>query len=1158
MDVDQFLSTVFPSKRDEDIATPRRLLEYGTLQDHIEEILAKYDEETKPELDAEERALTDGRIGPETVGVDRASLCGSMTINDGIEIESRSNFSSVRANMCVCKGKWMYEILLGSKGIMQLGWATLQCKFTNEEGVGDTNDSFAYDGHRVRKWNVSTAKYGEEWMAGDVVGCFIDLDQGVISYSRNGHFLGVAFDNVQYGPGLAYFPAASLSYGESCHMNFGSAPFKFPIEGYKPLQDPPISDVAKATEMVSCLDRLLPAPDRVPCLPPALHGRSDTLTLLTTAYVFEKLGPLLTGGYVVEEVLLPFLLKSCVGCNPVEHRPGVHKILDMMWVCMEEFELVPSLSHLLNALIKYYWFQPVTMDFRQQVHCLTLVLSILKHEKTRRLWIACKSFPQKFSYFMHIKPPDDKVLQSSFPSVWWESDDESSKPSEASKTEYTTACNKLKNKVQVLENIQVEICKILLKGDDRPTQDSKPTRLLFLEKFRKFLQENMMTIMLQPSSACAGPVITCFYHRLVQAVRWHWEQWAQEKDSPIKSKDAYVPNHVFHDDGVHFWDLPRVGGVLSHLKKAYHDAIEKSANKEEPSEGDESSISCEDRNLEPSLVEMLDGVIMLYHIAVHKQLSKVRAVRENMKQNIKALEETMAKIRRCEQERTDVLAELERSKTVFLQETTHCARHMAWVSTLIFTKEKQNDVHWMLNCIMSSVERGTIKENLFEFTPEFYMEAAINAFHGLRHYFHPTTCFSDIPESSDTLQKMAAFLCTHFIDQRIINPDLRDIIIQALAAFVCYPDSLEAVENMPETLLEKAIRSLMAAYDKRSWVQTTWILVRIWKGCGFAFRYTSSPDVITLGLPEQGQQRASLQPPHPSKKCQQQFGQLCVKDNQLASEFLNGLLNQLNWSFSEFIGMLQEIQQATHQMETVLDSRQLRTCAVCFDLTVGLMRVLEMVATVAPEVFTDWKRQSAELHIARLFQLLTQVLNRVTAGSNLFENVTRLHLPGLETVDRFPILGAVTGILLTLLLDGTIESKERATSSLLAEPGYNLDTVCFLVGGKSVAVEATKPKFSFRTLINKDVTPEEVQRVDDLVSHLESQGTEYGLQTQESVDVDDLCPICCAVKVSVRFIPCLHVSCRSCISRHLMNNKECFFCKHIVNELEDITSEEAV
>lgn len=38
-------------------------------------------------------------------------------------------------------------------------------------------------------------------------------------------------------------------------------------------------------------------PDRVPWLPPSLHGRSDTLTLLTTAHVFEKLGPLLVNNY---------------------------------------------------------------------------------------------------------------------------------------------------------------------------------------------------------------------------------------------------------------------------------------------------------------------------------------------------------------------------------------------------------------------------------------------------------------------------------------------------------------------------------------------------------------------------------------------------------------------------------------------------------------------------------------------------------------------------------------------------------------------------------------------------------------------------------------------------------------------------------------------
>ena len=34
---------------------------------------------------------------------------------------------------------------------------------------------------------------------------------------------------------------------------------RFPVEDYKPLQDPPFSDVAKAMELISCLERLLPA-----------------------------------------------------------------------------------------------------------------------------------------------------------------------------------------------------------------------------------------------------------------------------------------------------------------------------------------------------------------------------------------------------------------------------------------------------------------------------------------------------------------------------------------------------------------------------------------------------------------------------------------------------------------------------------------------------------------------------------------------------------------------------------------------------------------------------------------------------------------------------------------------------------------------------------
>lgn len=64
-------------------------------------------------------------------------------------------------NCVFLTGKWMYEVMLWSKGVMQLGWCTIKCKFSFEEGVGDTQDSYSYDGSRLRKWNIRTQKYGE-------------------------------------------------------------------------------------------------------------------------------------------------------------------------------------------------------------------------------------------------------------------------------------------------------------------------------------------------------------------------------------------------------------------------------------------------------------------------------------------------------------------------------------------------------------------------------------------------------------------------------------------------------------------------------------------------------------------------------------------------------------------------------------------------------------------------------------------------------------------------------------------------------------------------------------------------------------------------------------------------------------------------------------
>lgn len=42
----------------------------------------------------------------------------------------------MRANTAVYQGKWMYEVQLGTKGLMQIGWSTVNCTFTQESGVG--------------------------------------------------------------------------------------------------------------------------------------------------------------------------------------------------------------------------------------------------------------------------------------------------------------------------------------------------------------------------------------------------------------------------------------------------------------------------------------------------------------------------------------------------------------------------------------------------------------------------------------------------------------------------------------------------------------------------------------------------------------------------------------------------------------------------------------------------------------------------------------------------------------------------------------------------------------------------------------------------------------------------------------------------------------
>jgi SPRY domain len=207
--------------------------------------------------------LSDGRIGRQDTTLDQSSIQGSIRFFGArrLSMESMSSFASVRADVCLFKGKWMYEATLGTGGLQQIGWATRDTPFTDENGVGDSADSYAYDGKRVKKWNGQPSSYGLPWAGGDVIGCLLDLNDGRVTFYRNGELLGVAFSNIEcQRVGVAYYPAVTLSQFERCSLNFGERPFEYPVVGYAPIQASPSDEPQqRARYLVRTLKALLTA-----------------------------------------------------------------------------------------------------------------------------------------------------------------------------------------------------------------------------------------------------------------------------------------------------------------------------------------------------------------------------------------------------------------------------------------------------------------------------------------------------------------------------------------------------------------------------------------------------------------------------------------------------------------------------------------------------------------------------------------------------------------------------------------------------------------------------------------------------------------------------------------------------------------------------------
>lgn len=1198
----------------------------------------------------------EGRIGPHIVRFDVSMHHGLCIVSpDRLSVNSQSSFSTMRANNGVFKGKWMYEVQLGSKGVMQVGWGTAQCKFNQQYGVGDTPNSYAYDGNRVRKWNVTTHKYGESWLTGDIIGCALDMDDGTIDFYRNGKSLGKAFENISMGAGIAYFPTVSLAFTENLTANFGSIPFRYPVENYEPLQAPPTTEVRQAvllfqwlSEVIELFEHSKNKPDKQNVLLEDKILSAQGFLMCLARSILKHIGPLLTVPYVTDAVFVPFMRTLCnmstddvttksMFSNNRSARPII--CLDLLWAFLEEHEIKMCLESTVLHLLSAFRHVSLLLEYPDQCKSLLLLTRICQHTVTRQHLLQYVLFDRvRFANFVHVKPLDEGGLTDVVEKVWWETNPLD--PSiEMNKTNYLYACERIKAAISEVEALQVELLVTLLNNSDG-TAKRPASRTIFLRKFKRFVQENLI------SSRTPLPITLCCFHRLLVAFRILW-------DTEIGTSPVYIPCRAFYDASINYSGIDRLGGVITYLNKTFKNellrllgpdhevilAMEQQQQQQQsatttttmhdasnnayaaavvasgmrpladlpvaipaavfprlisinpPTAGNQGSSMIlerfgffthtrEDRTpirhgpADPatSLMELLDGIILFYHVAAKKQLAKVASLRDSMSAYVNAIADIKARLEYVEREMVTrpkdleaeaIQRELLRTTDIFNKKLSEQARHMAWIRAAVYSAEKQAQLAWLLKVVTLTLQTASQQGCTFSFVPDFYLETLSDLCVSLRAHVHPTAPIENISDYREMLRNAAEFLCDHFLDPRIVHANSKDVLILTLAGFVSNPLTLEALENVPRESRIKVITNLLKPYENRAWAQSNWVLVRFWQGNGFAFRYDKSPHLSKKVGPKLLQQESISQPikPCPSAVYQAHVRDVLLGNSQATTQFLNSLLNQLNWAFSEFIGMVQEIHNVSSRPERVfIESRQLKICATCFDLAISLLRVLEMISTVAPGVFSDPTQSSSETLLARLCQLLCQVLNRMSSQTSCFQHVVLLEIPDLESVDHFPILAAVIGILLALLEKEMNDFAEkptievpRITRSLLTEPSFQISSLYFVLGDTKLKNTTTKNVKPFSLLnYQEDVTAEEIGRVTKMIKYLDTCRTLLP-DTKFISDDDDTCTICYAFPIAATFKPCNHQTCRTCIDRHLLNTRECFFCKATIDKVEDLS-----
>lgn len=343
-----------------------------------------------------------------------------------------------------------------------------------------------------------------------------------------------------------------------------------------------------------------------------------------------------------------------------------------------------------------------------------------------------------------------------------------------------------------------------------------------------------------------------------------------------------------------------------------------------------------------SICEIIDCSVLFYLNVAYKYVLMIADLRDNISHLSNILLESkhfrddvlknLEELRSCADDgfgvvHDEILLELNdrfgERKNIFSKRSIELARKQAWYRSVALGTNRRNLLCWLLGSVLETLRRCSNNGVLFSFVPETYTTILPLLLDTILDFsFHDSGIQNDLSANLDLIDMASEFLSKHLADPRVIVASCKDALIQALGTLVCHESGMRSLENCSEKNQELLVKALLRPYENRAWGQSNWLLLRFWLGEGFAFRDARPPCIFQdsnqapkpMCLHRSRLKNSShtgllhlIAPSCPSKHFQNMISKVLTDDETYCTAFLNSLLTQLNWAFSEFIHILQDV-----------------------------------------------------------------------------------------------------------------------------------------------------------------------------------------------------------------------------------------------------------